>query len=162
MKADKRQWQPREMRLVAEYLEKTYSKYPYQMRVRLGSIPDQLITEDMSPEERRSAGIWRRWADAIVFKPRSVVIIEAKIRPSPGDISQLQLYAELFGKTPELQPYTARPLALELLYAIPDPVIEHRARQANIKVTHFKPAWVDDYLAILEPRKRRAPLSGGG
>lgn len=157
--ATKRNWQPREMRLVSEYLVKHYGKYTCKTRVRLGSIPVELIKPGMDAVELRMAGVWRRWADAVVIKPRKVVIIEAAIKPDPGDITKLQLYAKLFRHTPEFEPFANLPVALELVYALKDPVTLELARQAKIKVVYFKPAWVDDYLAILYPHERRAPLA---
>jgi len=144
--------------MVAEYLQRHYAKYPFKMRCRLGSIPAQLSGKYESQAEYRMAGMWRRWADAVVFKPDELVIIEAAIKPSPGDISQLQLYAKLIRHTPEFEPFTSLPLACELVYALEDPIVLEMARQAKIKVVYFKPDWLDDYLAILYPRERRAPL----
>ena len=157
--ASKRNWQPREMRMLAEYLASKYSKYPYQTRIRLGSIPVELIKPGMDPVEKRMAGLWRRWADAIVFKPDELIVIEAAIKPSPGDISQLQLYEKLVHHTPELEPFGTQPVALELVYAIEDPIVLELARQAKIRVVYFKPTWLSDYMRILYPRERRATLT---
>lgn len=155
----KRNWQPRESRMIAEYLAKTYNKYPYKMRQRLGSVPAELDLPGRDMFEQRMAGVWRRWADAVVFKPRQVVIIEAAIRPDPGYVSKLQLYGRLFKHTPELQPYAGLPVALELVYALKDEVLLQLAREAGIKTVEFKAEWLDDYLKILWPHERRAPLS---
>lgn len=156
MTKEKRAWQPREMLMLAEYLQLKYSKHLYQTRVRLGSIPKELILEGMTPVEIRMAGNWRRWVDALVFKPDELVIIEAAIKPQPGDISQLKLYARLLPHTPELLPYLGRPLACELVYAIEDPVVLQMARDENIRVVYYKPRWLMDYLNILYPPERRA------
>ena len=157
--ANKRRWQPREMRLVSEYLVKHYGMFTCRTRVRLGSVPVELVKPGMDPVELRMAGQWRRWADAVVIKPGQVVIIEAAIKPDPGDVTKLQLYARLFKHTPEFDPFATLPVALELVYALEDPVTLQLAREANIKVVYFKPAWVDEYLATLYPHERRAPLA---
>lgn len=156
--AKKRAWQPRELRMVAEYLQSHYAKYPYKMRVRLGSIPTELVKPGMSWQEMRMAGVWRRYADAVVIQPRKVVIIEAAIKPDPGDISKLKLYGDLFKHTPEFAPYHSAPVALELVFALEDPVVFKLARKEKIKVVYYKPEWVDEYLATLLPRERRASL----
>jgi len=143
--------------LIAEYLAANYSKYPYKMRQRLGSVPAELDLPGRDMAEYRMIGVWRRWADAVVFKPNQVVIIEASIRPDPGDIAKLQLYAKLFKHTPELEPFANRPVALELVYALEDVVIIELAREAKIKVVYFKPDWLDEYLSVLYPFERRAP-----
>ena len=159
MAKEKRQWQAREMRLVSEFLAERYSDYTTQTRVRLGSVHPDLQPEKLSPAELRAMGVWRRWADAIVFMPDHLVLIEAAIRPSPGDISQLELYKHLLPLTPELAEHKEKPIEPLLLYALEDPVIVGMARERGIQVVYFHPGWVDDYLKILYPRERRSPLT---
>jgi hypothetical protein len=159
MPNEKRQWQPREMRLVSEFLAKMYPKYETRTRVRLGTIHPELHPETLSEAEKAMVGVFRRWADAIVFLPDRLILIEAAIRPSPGDISQIELYEYLLPSTPELEQYRNLPVEKLLVYAIEDPVIVTMARGRGIKCTYFKPSWVDDYLVILYPSERRAPLT---
>lgn len=159
MPEEKRQWQPREMRLVSEYLAKNYSSYSTQTRVRLGSIHPDLKPEQLSDAEKRMVGVYRRWADAIVFMPDRLVLIEAAIRPSPGDISQLELYEHLLPHTPELVEHKNKPIEKVLLWAIEDPPIAAMARDRGIKVVYFHPSWVDEYLRILYPSEQRATLT---
>lgn len=159
MAEGKRKWQPREMRLVSEFLAEHYSDYTTQTRVRLGSIHSELQPEKLSPAELRAVGVWRRWADAIVFMPDRLILIEAAIRPSPGDISQLELYEHLLPNTPELAEHKGKPIEKLLLYALEDPVIVAMAGDRGIRVVYFHPDWVDEYLAILYPRERRSPLT---
>ena len=158
-KESKRQWQPREMRMVSEFLAERYPDLPYKTRVRLGSIHPDLKPHQLSESEKRMVGVFRRWADAIVFAPDRLILIEAAIRPSPGDISQLELYMHLVPMTPELQAYKDFSIEPLLVYCIEDPVIVEMARQRGIKVVYFHPSWIDDYLQILYPRERRAPLT---
>ena len=160
--AERRAWQAREMRLVVEYLARNYPKYETRTRVRLGGVPKALDHPDLSEGERRALGVWRRWADAIVIMPTKLVLIEAKIRPGPEAIAQLELYKHLLPKTPELQPHKAKPIELVLLFALEDPVVEQLARAKGIRVVYFKPKWVDEYLSVLYPRERRAPLTDIG
>ena len=157
--AQKRQWQAREMRLVVEYLAKNYGRYETRTRVRLGGYPKALDHPDLSEPERRALGVWRRWADAIVFMPTKLVLIEAKIRPGPEAIAQLKLYKHLLPKTPELAEHKGKPIELVLLFALEDKVVEQLARQEGIRVVYYKPPWVDEYLEVLYPRERRAPIT---
>jgi len=159
MAEEKRQWQPREMRLVSEYLAKHYGKYPTKTRVRVGAIHPDLKPGELSDAEQRMVGVFRRWADAVVFMPNRLILIEAAIRPSPGDISQLELYKHLLPKTPELAEHKSKRIDMVLLYALEDPVIVALAREKGIKVVYFHPSWIDDYLKILYPRERRASLT---
>jgi len=159
---EKRQWQPRELRMVSEFLAKYYPDYPYKMRVRLGSIHPDLAPEQLSDAEKRLVGVTRRWADCIVVMPDRLVLIEVAIRPSPGDISQLELYELLVPHTPELAEYASLPIEKLLVYAIEDPLVVAMARDRGIKAIYFKPDWVDEYLKLLYPRERRAPLTHPG
>ena len=159
MAREKRQWQPREMRLVSEYLAKHYPDYPTKTRVRLGSVHPDLHPELLSGGELRALGVWRRWADAIIIMPDRLILIEAAIRPEPGKISQLELYEHLLPKTPELVEHKDKPIEKVLLFALEDPVTAAMARERGIKVVYFRPPWIDDFLKILYPHERRAPLT---
>lgn len=154
-----RQWQPREMRMVSEFLAQEYPGFPYQTHVRLGSIRPRIEGEFVSDEESRMLGVFRRWADAIVFMPDRLLLIEAAIRPEPGDVSKLKLYERLIPNTPELAEYRDRPIEKMLLYCMPDDVLLVMAREEGIQVRYFRPAWVEEYLAELYPRERRAPYT---
>jgi len=154
---EKRHWQPREMQMLTEWLTKTQRGKRWMTRVRLGSPRPEVPRPDMSPEELAMIGGWRRWADAIILEDTHVTIVEAAIRPQPGDISQIQLYARLFPHTPELKAWHGLPIDMILLYAIEDPLVVTMAREAKIQAIEYKPLWLPQYLQILMARERRAP-----
>lgn len=156
----KRSWQPREMQMVVEWLMQFYPGDAWKTRVRLGAPKSSTPRADMTPEERAMVGVWRRWADALIFLPDRLILVEAAIRSQPGKISQLELYRLLLPKTPELAEHMHKPIELVLLYAIEDPAVVLLARSKGIRCILFKPMWLDDYLALLQPRERRAPRSG--
>jgi hypothetical protein len=143
------------MQMVTEWLQKTQTGKRWQTRVRLGSPTSSTPTVDMTVEERAMVGMWRRWADAIILEPDKVTLIEAAIRPQPGKISQLELYAMLFPHTPELQPWWGVPLRLLLLYAIEDPATTYLARSKGILAVQYQPTWLPAYMQLLLPRERR-------
>lgn len=147
------------MRMVSEYLAKYYSDYPTKTRVRVGRIHPELKPELLSGGELRALGIWRRWADAVIFMPDRLILIEAAIRPQPGKISQLELYEHLLPMTPEFAAEKGKPIEKVLLFALEDPVVAALAREKGIKVVYFHPDWIDDYLKLLWPRERRASLT---
>jgi hypothetical protein len=159
MAATNRTWQPAETRLVAEYLAVHYPDKRALQRVRVGRIPSELPQGGLSPEELRMLGVWRRWVDAVVFDGPTVLLIEAAIRPDPGDISQLDLYMRLFPTTPEFSDVRPADLRGGLVYAIDDPPVRSLARDRGYTVAIFRPPWVDDYLRGLFPRHRRASLT---
>ena len=152
---DKRRWQPREMQMLSEWLVKTQQGKRWRTRVRLGSPKSEVPRPEMSVEEQAMIGVWRRWADAVILEEKEVTIVEAAIRPQPGKISQLELYAMLLPMTPELAPWKGLPLSLILLYANEDPATNALARQKGIRCIEYKPLWLDAYLQLLLPRERR-------
>lgn len=103
-------------------------------------------------------GVFRRWADALVFLPDKIVLIEAKILPQPGVISQLKLYEELIPKTPQLAEHYYKPVEKLLVCAIEDRVITELARREGIRVVVFRPAWIDAYMKIVHPWERTPGL----
>jgi len=158
-KKEKRGWQPRELRLISEYLAKYYGKYPTYTRVRLGAIHPDLLLPELTPEERRMLSVWKRWADAVVVTPTKLILIEGAIFPDPGDISKLLLYRELLKVTPEFEEWRDLPIEMQIVVAIEDPLLSKIARESGILVRVFKPPWIKDYLEIVARRARRAPLT---
>ena len=145
--------------MVSEYLAQTYPADPYQTHVRLGRIQPRMEGTYVSEEEARMLGVFRRWADAIVFLPDRLVLIEAAIRPEPGDISKLELYERLIPNTPELAEHAGKPVEKVLLYCMPDDLLLTLAREHGILVRYFRPPWIEDYLKELYPREQRAPYT---
>lgn len=141
--------------MVAEWVAKQRDDRRWLTRVRLGSPKPAVPRPDMTLEERAMVGSWRRWADAVGLGQRDVLIVEAAIRPNPGKISQLELYALLFPNTPEYRAWRALPVSLVLLYALEDPATILLARQKGIKCVEYKPSWLPAYLETLLPRERR-------
>ncbi len=149
----KRKWQPREQRMLSEYMAEFFPEVRYQVRVRLGS-PQPRAQGRFSTEEVKMLGVWRRWADALAYLPTNeLLLIEAKIRPEPGVISQIKLYERLISHTPELLPYTAWPIRKRIVYAIPDAATFMLAREDNIEVVHYEPKWLGEYLNVLQKRE---------
>ena len=155
----KRKHEPREMRLIAEWLGKQFPRDQFMLNVRVGQLHPELHPELLDEAEQRLVGVWRRMADAIVIKPEKLLLIEAAIRPQPGDISTLQVYKELLPQTPELKEFSGRPIEMILLVAIKDPVIAKIANRYGIKVISYRPEWIETYFDTLFPRERRASLT---
>lgn len=153
-----RDWQPREQRLVAEFIARFYPKDESRTHFPLGSAPPRFKGMYKSDADRRLTGVFRRWADALVLMPDRIVLIEGKILPQPGVISQLNLYAELIPKTVELREHKDKPIDKVLVCAIEDRLISELARREGIQVRIFHPAWVDKYMLILHPWEKTPGL----
>jgi hypothetical protein len=148
-----------ELRLLSEWLAATREPYSYQVRVRLGALPDELEPGLLTEEERRFVGqSFRRWADAIVELVDRTEVVEAKIIADPSALGQLDQYAGLFPLTPEFAHRRGLPVQMTLLYAIPDAMVLELAKRRGIVAVQYRPPWVDQYLAERTHRKRRAPL----
>jgi len=152
----KRKWEPRELRLVSEFCEQNFPEYRYILRFRLGEIPPELVYPGLTPEEIRLIGVWRRWADAVVITPTKIIIIEAAIKPDPGDISRLELYERLVPFTPELVEVRELPVEKWLVFAIEDPAITAMAEERGIVCVRYRPKWIEAYLQTLFPRERES------
>ena len=102
----------RETDLLNNYLWENHREDLQWRRVRLGVVP----TKEMA----RQYMVLLRWADAVVIHNNEVLIIEAKLRPQPGAIGQLELYQELFPQTPEFSAYKNHRIRLVFLTQFPD------------------------------------------
>ena len=141
--------QQREARLVNEWLWLNYNTKPQWHRVRLGPAFDK--------ETARMYKVLLRWADAVVLNDNEILIIEAKMTPEPGAISQLEFYAQEFKHTPEFSDYWDFPQRLIFLTTREDEALHALASEKNIEYVVFRPDWVNAYDII---RYRLPPLPG--
>ena len=151
---EKREWQPREMRFVSEFVAKFYPEEEARFHVRLGSTPERFKGQFTSEETARLVGEFRRRCDALVILPDRIVLVEGKIVPQPGVIMQLLHYERLIPKTPELEEHRLKPIEKLLLCALEDPVVTQLARDYDVRVATFCPGWIPEYLELLYPRER--------
>ncbi|MHC4397649.1 MAG: hypothetical protein ACYS1A_18555, partial [Planctomycetota bacterium] len=160
MAKGKRGWQPRELRLVSEYLA-AYHPHGIKMeRVRLGSIHPGFNTKGMDAATKRMFIQFNRWADAVVILPEKIVLIEVTIPPRPQKVAQLEMYEQLIPTTPEFELYLDRPIEKVLVMAVRDITVEQFARQKGIKVVVFRPKWINDYLSERSKRYSAPSMSG--
>ena len=150
-----RDWTPRETRLVAEWVVRTYPDALVRFRVDVGDLKPALDATGLTAAELKRLGRSRRWVDAMVVEPHVVHLVEGKIRLTPGGLEQLELYRMLFPITPELAHLRHLPLELHLVFAVEDPVLSAIARGRGVKVHTYNPPWVSAYLAQLSARERR-------
>lgn len=93
-------------------------------RVRLGPIPSKAMAREYMT--------LLRWADAVIVNDGIVYIVEAKLRPSPGAIGQLELYNKLFPNTLEFTQYKNYPTKMLLLASMPDLAVAELASEKEI------------------------------
>jgi hypothetical protein len=147
-----------EMRLVAEYLAANYSAFYYQTRVRLGSLPASVSTDNLDDMEAKLVhSAFARWADAVVVMPDRTLLIEAKVICHPTAIAQLMLYKRLLPFSAQLNLRREVPVIPVLLYARPDPLVIQLGIEQGIEPVQYDPPWVEDYLLTRFARQRQAP-----
>ncbi len=155
-----RKWEPREMRMVTDYLAQFFPTAYTITRVKLGSLPQSELYPLLEDHEVAALSVFQRWADAIAITSDTIYLIEGAIRPSPGDISQIQAYRRLLEHTPELKTYFPRKVVMQLVYAVEDPLVVMMAREAGIIPVYFRPSYIESYIKTLFPRQQRAPKYG--
>jgi len=126
--------QQKEARLVNEWLMLNHPNALQWRRVRLGPLPNK--------ELARMYMVTLRWADAIYVEDGTVFIVEAKMRPDLGAISQLKAYKDLFYQTPEFTEFRNRPVELILLTTRRDPVLFDMCKREGIHYEVYAPAWL--------------------
>ena len=146
----------RESRLLSEYLALKYPGARVVLQPRLGAVPAHLQDAGLSSSELRMLGVWRRYPDAVILEPNLVTVVEACLKPDPGKISIIELYASLFPQTVEFEQFRSLPVSMLLVWAVPDEAVAAMARQRGIRVDIFQPTWVLDWLETLYARHRRA------
>jgi hypothetical protein len=152
-------WTPWELNMIAEWVSRTFPDAKYQTQIRLGKIQPRAPDGTYTKDEEAMIGRWRRYADAIVFLPDRLLLVESVMRSDPGKVSVLNLYEELIRQTDELKPYANLPIPKILLYAIEDPVVNELARRDNILPVLYVPTFYDEWLAKLAARHKRPTRS---
>lgn len=128
-----------ESRLLNEWYKEKHWGKPYWTRVRVGRLPDV-------PEAKYYESL-RRWVDMVFVDGDTIVIVEAKMRPKPDAIGQLELYVKLFKETPEFEPHWDKPTRLICLTTRDDRAVRELCETKGIVYEIYRPAWVDDYEA---------------
>jgi hypothetical protein len=151
---------PTETQLLSDYLAARHSTDRIQLQPRLGEVRPELQDANLTANELRALGVFRRYPDAVIFKPDRVIIIEASVKPDVGKISILDLYAHLFRLTPEFAEFKEYPITKRCVWGMEDQAAGLIARQHGCEVHIFTPDWLAEYLDTLRPRDRRAPRVG--
>ena len=88
-------------------------------------------------KEARMFSVVQRRADAIVLDDGKVLIIEAKLKPTPTALGQLEFYKELFPQTPAFSELADRPIELIFLTTFVDLALAKYAQDRGIKYETF-------------------------
>ncbi len=144
--APKRKYTARETRLIRDWVAKNYPDKPQWKRVRLGPIPG-------TPAAAIYKGL-RRWVDLVIWDEPYIILVEAKMRPKPEGIAELELYDRLFPETPEFSMFKDKPRRLIYLTTLYDEVIDRMCKEKGIELVVFRPKWVEEWWKeVLEKAK---------
>ncbi len=135
-----------EVRLVAEYIKATYPQFRSIMGVPLGKVSETLMAEVGYEKAIRLSRPSRPEVDAVVFLPRYIVVIEAKVWHLVDGAAKLPLYRSLIPFTPELREYQNSEILLELVTPWTNPNLEIMCRDAEIHLHVFKPDWINEVV----------------
>jgi len=124
--------------MVYEWMIKNYPNDLQWRRVRVGPLPGK--------EPDKLYGVLRRWVDGLIVTKTKVIIVEAKVKPDPGAISQLEVYRLLFPETPEFSSLKKRKIELVFLTSSKDPILYKLAKQKKIRYVVYCPKWLKEYL----------------
>lgn len=130
-----------EKRMVYEYVTVAYPEELQWRNVRIGPYKES--------EFGKMYAFLRRWADAIVVTKKEVIIIEGKIKPNAGVISQLQLYIQEFTRTPEFKMIWHMPVRGQIVCVFRDAIVERMAEDAGMEYVIYEPSFMADIRADL-------------
>jgi hypothetical protein len=135
-----------ETRMVSEYLLLNYSKFPSRTGVPLGTIDDKLSAEQGYQKAINMSRPYRPEADAIVFLPNYILLVEAKIWNVINGLAKLPMYRDLVPFTPELAPYTGTEILMELVVGWTNDNLEIMARGLGVTIKVYSPPWLADVV----------------
>ncbi len=139
-------YQQRERRYVVEYVMLAYPNCPVFFNLRVGALPQDLARRYPGQDMDRLARVWKRFADAVVVLPDSLVLIETKLRRPTEAIGEIISYRAVLWETPELQAYGKLPVRCELVTVQDDPQLRPALVAQGIQIVIYAPQWALDYL----------------
>ena len=142
-----------------DYLKATYPGRFWSTNIRVGPIDPHVPRDGLSPAQRRIMGVFRRYADAVIPLDHELVVVETTMFKAVQKIGPLLEYVDLAPQTPELAQFAHLPVRGELVSPLPDPRAQRLCERAGLVWVVFEPEWLDRFVAQMEARFRRAPLS---
>ena len=148
------QW---ELSYVSEFAAHFYPDDRILTYVRLGKDPRLGRQEEWTEEEAQLLRVELRWADAVIIRPKEILLIEGKLRPAeyPEGIAKLELYTPMLKNTQEFRDLMPRKVQGILVIPIEDPVVVANGREKGIRVIIWKPRWYQVFVNNLSYRARR-------
>lgn len=139
--AEKGKYEPREKKMLLEWMAENYASFPQWRRPRVGpSVPGA---------EGPMYEVLKRYPDAVIVHRDEILIVEASVRPMPEKIYKLDLYKKLFPDTPMFSAYRAYPIRLIYLTGFLDEAVRDQCVEHGVEYEVFAPAWLKEYFKTL-------------
>lgn len=135
-----------EGRMVAEYLLKNYSEFPFTMNVALGALPPDIVKKEGYERAAKLMRPFRPAVDAVVILPAHLLLIEAKVWNIVNGLAKLPLYRSLVPITHELKQYMPRDVMMQLVVGWTNGNLEVMAREAGVELKVFCPEWLEEVV----------------
>jgi hypothetical protein len=142
--------------LLREWAATRYPGVRLNEQVRLGPTEAKLVGVDVSPSLERALRVENWYADGILILPDQVLIIEAKVKATPGAVGQVKFYVQQAFATPDLQAFMSIPFNPVVLFAESDEAVNRFCRGEGCRVEIYTPKWIADYLTQVQLRPRVA------
>jgi hypothetical protein len=146
--------------LLREWASVAYPGVQLLEQFRLGPTTSNLVGVVVTPALEAALRVNNWFADGVILAPHETAIVEAKVKPTPGAISQVQFYSRLIARTPQLQNRLALPIVPIVLFAENDPDVTSFAQTQGVRVAVYTPPWIQDYLQLVQFRYRAPGPSG--
>ncbi len=140
-----RRWNPRELRMTADYLREKHPEATHVLRARLGPLPPQATRLQ---EEGISSRLYYpalHWADGLALYPDRTVLLEVKIKLDTRALGQILANLDLFRKTDEFRDRWSLPLEGEVVYAFPDRETIRLLDEQGIRHVEYCPDYIREY-----------------
>lgn len=147
MKKEKYWTEKSEANLVTQWLWKHHRTDLQWTRKRLGALPMKELAKMYS--------VMMRWVDAIFISDGVVYLVEAKLRPGPGAIGQLDFYEKLFPQTLEFSEYRTWPIKKILLTSYADLQMAEWCAEKDVEFIVFQVKSREEWL---EEQKKKIGL----
>lgn len=133
--------------MVREFANKRYLNYLKWFRHEVGPYNPN------DPVQKYSQ--LRRFCDLIIDVNDTLLIVEAKMKPSAGAISQLQTYMHLVKETPDLEYYADKPVVGMILTTWEDAAIKKVANQWGMLYEVYVPSFFDEWQKVMIERYKK-------
>lgn len=142
-------------RLLQEWVGLRYSSAQVWYELRLGPTARTLLGVQVSPALEAMLRVANWYADAVIVDGNEIVLVEAKVEPTPSAVGQVLWYYQLARATPALAPYTNLAIVPTVLFGEDDEQLNAWVRSMGIRVELYTPPWIAEYLVNRQFRNRR-------